>query len=340
MLEAVKNTQFGLFMIALILIPPPSVAAAEATLGIKAVLFYPAFCAECPAVIDDFLLPLSARVGDRLALFPVDITEPPGDQIFAQALRQVGGRPDAGARPALLTGDTLLHGKTEIIQGLPPLLETEPHAAMTRWPDLPGLQILMLGEAGAGPGEADAAPDRIATTLAWSVMIGMLFSLGYAASRLSKTGRGLLDLPRLRSWSLPLFASIGLGIGVYLSFETLTNSQIMCGPIGDCMSVQRSPYAKLFGIPMAMWGVVYYLGILSLWLFQSHLMGARKPRITLGLIAFSLFGVAFSVYLTGLELFVIHAVCIWCLTSAVLASLILLTAILKTCGPAACAVDE
>ncbi|MEN8177757.1 MAG: vitamin K epoxide reductase family protein [Pseudomonadota bacterium] len=324
-----------LLQLMLTLIPLQGVLANDAT-SLKAVLFYPAFCEECPAVIDDFLFPLTASQGERLELYPVDITEPPGDEIFKQVLQRFGAKPDAWDKPALLTGGLLLRGKAEITDGLPPLLAGDLASELTTWPDLPGLQALISGEESDGTQAPGSASDQIAAALAWAVMAGMLLSLGFSASRLVKQGRSLLDASGLRSWSLPVFALLGLGIGVYLSSVALTHNQAMCGPIGDCMSVQASPYAKLFDIPMSMWGVVFYLGILLLWFSQRVLTGVWGQRSMLGLIVFSLFGVIFSVYLTSLELFVIHAVCIWCLTSAVLATLIMLTVMLKTTGAEPC----
>ncbi len=323
-----------LLQLLLILVPSQGVTANHAQ-SLKAVLLYPSFCAECPAVIEDFLFPLTAQQGDKLELFPVDITETPGKALFQQVLQRFGSRPDSWDRPAVLTGDFIFRGKQEITEGLPALLAGEQTVALTSWPDLPGLQQLIRGEEGDDAEDAGHGNDSIAAGLAWTVMAMMLLSLSFSASRLAKQGRSLSAASAIRSWSLPIFALLGLGIGVYLSSVALTHSTAMCGPIGDCMSVQASPYARLLDIPMSMWGVAFYLGILLLWSLQRFLTGNWRQRATLGLLAFSIFGVLFSVYLTSLELFVIHAVCIWCLSSAVLATLIMLTVMLKatgTCG--------
>ncbi|MEN8168517.1 MAG: vitamin K epoxide reductase family protein, partial [Pseudomonadota bacterium] len=148
--------------------------------------------------------------------------------------------------------------------------------------------------------------------------------LMHGAWRLAYNGSRLSDAPSVSSWGPPIFALFGLGIGIYLTSVAFTHSEAMCGPIGDCMRVQASPHSKLFGVPMAIWGMLFYLGILGLWLLQRRLSGSWRLRSILGLLVLSLFGVIFSIYLTGLELFVIHAVCIWCLSSAVLATLIML----------------
>lgn len=231
----------------------------------------------------------------------------------------------------------MLRGKAEIIDGLPPLLAGEQTAALTSWPDLPGLQQLISGEVSDDAEKVGSGSDTVAAGLAWAVLVAMLLSLSFSVRRLAQKGRSLSADSAVQSWSLPIFALFGLGIGIYLSSVALTHSEAMCGPIGDCMSVQASPHSRLFGIPMSLWGVVFYLGILLLWSMQRFTTADWSRRSTLALLAFSVFGVVFSVYLTSLELFVIHAVCIWCLTSAVLATLIMLTVMLKsTCACGAC----
>ncbi len=326
-----------LFLLLLMSAPLQEVMANDPA-SMKAVLFYPSFCAECPAVIDEFLMPLTAQQGARLELFPVDITEAPGDQVFKQVLERYGARPDSWERPAVLSGGLLLRGEQEILAQLPALLAADQTPQLSNWPDFAGLQQLINGEEYNSAAETENASDSIATGLAWTVLLAMLLSLSYSIWRLAKKGHALLDIPAINSWSLPLFALLGLGIGVYLSSAALSHSDAMCGPIGDCLSVQASPYSKMLGIPMSMWGVVFYLGILFLWAMQRLRTGHWGQRATLGLLAFSIFGVMFSIYLTSLELFVIHAVCIWCISSAVLATLIMLTGMFKAtmaCNPCA-----
>jgi uncharacterized membrane protein len=299
----------------------------------KAVLFYQPFCPACSAVIDDFLFPLTAAEGERLELFPIDTTEPPGDRIYLEVLAHflLDSAVDM-QQPAVLIGDQLLRGQTEIIQGLPTKLAEQPSPISSHWPDIPGLRQLIEGEVIGETQTSGKQGDPIASGLAWGMMFGMLLSLGYAATRLIPRRHRLLACLPVRSWSLPVFALCGLGIGIYLTSVTLTHNQAMCGPIGDCMSVQTSPHSILFGIPMALWGLLFYLLILILWLLQRFFSGPARQWAALGLLGFSLFGVAFSVYLTSLELFVIKAVCIWCLTSALLVTLIMLTVTLKmTC---------
>jgi uncharacterized membrane protein len=88
--------------------------------------------------------------------------------------------------------------------------------------------------------------------------------------------------------------------------------------------VQASPFAKLFGfLPVGLLGAVGYIGILVGWFLgrrSDSAIGRLAPLLVFGM---ALFGVLFTIYLTYLELFVIKAVCIWCLTSAVIMALVL-----------------
>jgi len=95
--------------------------------------------------------------------------------------------------------------------------------------------------------------------------------------------------------------------------------------MGDCNAVQSSEYARLFGIlPVGVLGVIGYLLILAAWAtpqLQRNRLAAYMPLAVFGM---ALFGVFFSLYLTYLEPFVIRAVCMWCVTSAVIMTLLLL----------------
>ncbi len=101
---------------------------------------------------------------------------------------------------------------------------------------------------------------------------------------------------------------------------------IACGT-GSCEAVQFSEHAVMFGIPVAFFGVVGYLGLLitSLAGLQPAWIDRREPAILLATI--SGVGVAFSGYLTYLEAVVIEAWCRWCLVSAAIIGMIFLTAL-------------
>lgn len=102
---------------------------------------------------------------------------------------------------------------------------------------------------------------------------------------------------------------VGLGIAGYLSIVELQGDLPYCGPLKGCEVVALSGFARIDGVPVAVFGVV-----LSISLFILALAWTRTDRIELlaAHYGLSLLGVVFEVYFTYLELFVIGAVCVWC----------------------------
>ncbi len=127
-----------------------------------------------------------------------------------------------------------------------------------------------------------------------------------------------------QTWIIPVLAVAGLAVAAYLAFVETTASEAVCGPVGDCNAVQQSPYARLFGIlPIGVLGVIGYVMILALWLWQRYGPAQSTAKTAWMLPAIALLGALFSIYLTFLEPFVIAAVCMWCITSAVIMLLLL-----------------
>src|SRR5918999_5909918 len=106
-------------------------------------------------------------------------------------------------------------------------------------------------------------------------------------------------------------AVVGLLISAYLSWVHFIGVAPVCvGESGGCETVQTSSYATIFGVPVAVMGLVGYSGLL----FSALLRGEAGVYLAF-LVA--LVGALFSAYLTYLEVFVIHAICEWCVASAV-----------------------
>jgi uncharacterized membrane protein len=109
---------------------------------------------------------------------------------------------------------------------------------------------------------------------------------------------------------LGALAVAGLLISAYLTLTHVLGVAPVCiSGSGGCETVQASRYAAILGVPVAALGVVAYAALL----FSAVLRG--EAGIYLGLLV-SLVGTLFSAYLTYLEVFVIHALCQWCLASA------------------------
>jgi uncharacterized membrane protein len=81
--------------------------------------------------------------------------------------------------------------------------------------------------------------------------------------------------------------------------------------------VNTSPWSSFLGVPVAAYGVAGYLVLLGIAMYGLGGDRAGRPEATRWLAALSALGVLFSLYLLALELFVIHAVCLWCTVSGV-----------------------
>jgi len=106
-------------------------------------------------------------------------------------------------------------------------------------------------------------------------------------------------------------ALAGLAVAGYLTWVHYDEAALVCVAGGGCETVQQSSYAELAGIPVALLGLFGYAAIFALVLWDT-------PNARLGAAALAVVGLAFSVYLIVLQLFVIDAVCVWCLANDVL----------------------
>lgn len=117
---------------------------------------------------------------------------------------------------------------------------------------------------------------------------------------------------------MPLLALVGLVVAGYLAFIESTGGEAVCGPVGDCNTVQQSEYAFLFGVvSVGLLGMLSYIAILSAWLIDRWGSEQLADLAQVSIFFMALIGTFFSIYLTFLEPFVIGATCAWCLTSAV-----------------------
>ena len=135
--------------------------------------------------------------------------------------------------------------------------------------------------------------------------------------------------------AIALLALVGLFVALYLWLHALGfGGAIKCGASGGCETVQTSPWAVFLGLPVAFYGVVGYLAVLIVALVSLRPAALAQPgwdRLVLGL---SSLGVVFTAYLTYVELFLIHAICRWCVGSAVIITLIWIVSLLSLRSPA------
>ena len=132
-----------------------------------------------------------------------------------------------------------------------------------------------------------------------------------------------------------LVALVGLFVASYLwLYKAGVIGALACGA-GSCETVQLSKWATLLSFPVAGWGVAFYAVVFAVafTLVQDRWADSRKLSLTL--LALTSWGVLFSLWLTYLELFVISAICRWCVVSAVIALVLWVLAVtdwLKTRG--------
>jgi len=128
--------------------------------------------------------------------------------------------------------------------------------------------------------------------------------------------------------TIALLALVGALVALYLTlFKVGVIGELVCN-IGSCERVNTSRWAMLFGVPVAAWGLATYVVLLVLALVSVQ-RDALERQIAWVLVALSGWSVLFSAWLTSKELFVIHAICIWCVTSATIMTLIFLASLLE-----------
>jgi uncharacterized membrane protein len=122
----------------------------------------------------------------------------------------------------------------------------------------------------------------------------------------------------IRRQAIVLLALVGLLVATYLwLYKIGVLGELQCGT-GSCESVQASRYAELFGIPVAFYGVAGYAALMGLGLAALQPRFAADRRIGVLLATLATVGFTFTLYLTAIELFVLHEICRWCVLSAVI----------------------
>lgn len=127
--------------------------------------------------------------------------------------------------------------------------------------------------------------------------------------------------------AIAVLALVGLLVSLYLTLHRLGIIGVLQCGTGSCEAVQSSAYAVFLGVPVPYVGVGGYLGLLvvSLAGLQPGLLAHRG--ITRLLLAMALLGFAFTLYLTYVELFILHAICRWCVGSAAIITAIAVVAV-------------
>jgi uncharacterized membrane protein len=354
-----RSILVSIFVVVLSIIHPADFSVhAQADLPVvRAVLFYSPSCGHCHLVIQETILPLIEQYGAQFEIIGVDITQPQGQVFFAAAFKMFDI--ESAGVPFLVIGNEYLIGSLDIPQKLPGLIETRLAQGGIDWPDIPGLrEAIDASQTAQAPTPTDipptSAPASIPTQTPAPVILdpdpppGDSFSLPSETNltvwqrvMLDPLGNGIAvavlfvmiavlagailsyrNLPASQAaagYIIPALCILGLGIAGYLAYVETTHTEAVCGPVGDCNTVQQSAYARLFGIlPIGILGVIGYLAILLAWGAAKVQRGESANLARAILATLTMFGLIFSIYLTFLEPFVIGATCAWCVTSAVI----------------------
>jgi uncharacterized membrane protein len=200
-------------------------------------------------------------------------------------------------------------------------LPTRPPAVTPTLTPTPARSVLMVTDDNLPGWQAKLARDPAGNALALVTLLGMVLVVAYL---LVTWPRPAGEPAMWRLWTIPLLALLGLGVAGYLAYVETQQVAAVCGPVGDCNTVQQSSYARLFGlIPIGVLGLLGYAAILIVWGMAFFGRGPLAGLAWPALLAITAFGTLFSIYLTFLEPFVIGATCAWCLTSAVLMTALL-----------------
>jgi uncharacterized membrane protein len=129
-------------------------------------------------------------------------------------------------------------------------------------------------------------------------------------------------------WATFVLACLGVLDATYLLVYKLTGNNGMCWGNGGCHDVNFSSYSEIGGIPVSVFGIVTFLVIAGILLLEPRLIIAKENG-PLAIFGIGLAGVAFTAYLTWLEVYVIHAICPFCVATAVIIALIFILAVIR-----------
>jgi uncharacterized membrane protein len=118
---------------------------------------------------------------------------------------------------------------------------------------------------------------------------------------------------------------VGIGIGAYLVWVHYDIDALVCG-LGDCEVVQTSSYAEVFGVPIAILGLLMYVALVAL-ILARLLQPALLVPASMAALAITGAGTLYSAWLTWVEIEVLEAICQWCVASAIVTTLMFIVEI-------------
>lgn len=145
------------------------------------------------------------------------------------------------------------------------------------------------------------------------------------AGRTKQTSSSVPPMEMGTRVAVPVLGLAGMAISTYLTYVHYASANTICLFGAKCDVVLTSSYSSMWGVPLALFGLVMYAVItaLGVWLWRSRDSG-WEHLIALGTYGVALAGIVFTGYLYCLEIFVIHAFCSWCIISSIVLTLILI----------------
>jgi uncharacterized membrane protein len=318
---------FSAILAILLFLPAFVIPAFAQTQTVNAVLFYSPTCGHCEKVINEDLPPLIEKFGSNLNIVGINVSIQEGQKLYTAAVERFEIPEEKLGVPCLIVGETVLVGSLEIPEQFPGIIENGIAQGGIPLPDVPGLQEALAAsdqtvssdpndnssstnnqsseiplvenpETIGQPGSSTASfvekftSDLYGNILSVVILGGMLASVIAVGTNFSKPKQ--MASSAWPEWLIPILALIGLGVASYLSFVEVTGTEAVCGPVGNCNTVQQSPYASLFGIlPVGILGVLGYVSILVVWIAKRYGPKDWNRAATILLWVLALFGCCF-----------------------------------------------
>ena len=131
----------------------------------------------------------------------------------------------------------------------------------------------------------------------------------------------------MKRMAIAALSLAGVFVALYLTLFKIGIIGHLACTLGGCEQVNTSRWATFFGAPVAMWGLGFYVTAFIIAFVGTTPRYVAQRSVSVILAAMSLVGFLFSAWLTYLELFVIHAICPYCVVSACLVTLICLVSV-------------
>jgi uncharacterized membrane protein len=344
-----KNTPLrklsNLFVLLLALFVAPVQVQAQQPV-VHAVMFWMEGCPHCEDVIENVLPPLRQKYGEQFDLFMIEVKGKSDVELLLRVAESYGIPKEGTGVPFLILGDHVMVGSDQVRNQLPALVDDYLTRGGLDFPSNPLLVELLPAPAPtlelvAGP-QAEALSEPVTAPAVEAPSEGPVKNNGFTLATVTMIFMILVTLYSLgslaigklyfhASWmdaAIPVLSVIGLGVAVYMTYVETQSVEAFCGPVGDCNAVQSSSYSKLWGIlPVGLLGAAGYVAIFAAWFAGRQNWGWLSTFAPVAVFGMALFGTVFSIYLTYLELFVIYAVCIWCVSSAIIITLQLLSSL-------------